>query len=78
MVCVEELFCVDKDVWKKARALWYGMFVEGWCLVLLEQEASSSYRKRGVWLFISDSGLDDDSSDGYVLYVLRGECVGFD
>lgn len=41
MLCVEDLSRVGKDVSKKARALWYAMFVEGWCLVLLEQEASS-------------------------------------
>jgi len=28
MLCVEDLSCVGKDVCKKAKALWYGMFVE--------------------------------------------------
>jgi hypothetical protein len=64
ILCAEDLSCVDKGVCKKARALWYEMFVEGLCLVLLEQEASSPGRNWKVWLPISDSGLNDDSRDG--------------
>ena len=72
MLCVEDLSCVGKDVRKKARALRYKMFVEGCCLVLLEQEASSPSKKWGVWMFISDSVLEDDSSDGYMYTRSRG------
>ena len=42
-------------------------------MVLLEQETWSSYRKREVWLFISDSVLDVTQVTGIcVRYAVRG------